>query len=112
MPLLAHELDVQSVLQGQVRPKEKYALFPVTCPKLLGSVGRQSFFFIKTFFVWKKYEILKNSLKIDFDIPKGFKKSLSRPQNIRVGRVTGNKTFSFFGLSLVAVNKIKSFMRL
>ena len=42
-------------------------------------------------------KILKNSLQIDFNIPKGFKKSLSRarPQNIRVGRVTGNKTFSF-----------------
>ena len=43
-------------------------------------------------------KILKNSLKIDFNFPKGFKKSLSRPQNIRVGGVTGNKTFSFFGL--------------
>ena len=43
----------------------------------------------------EKYEILKNSLKIDFNIPKGFKKSLSRPQNIRVSRVTVNKTFSF-----------------
>ena len=38
------------------RPKEKYALFPVTCPKILGSVGRQTFFFYKNFFVWKKYE--------------------------------------------------------
>ena len=81
-----------------LRPKEKYALFPVTCPKFLGSVGRQTFFIYKNFFVWKKYEILRNSLKIDLNIPKGFKKSLSRPQNIRVGRVTGNKTFFFFGL--------------
>ena len=41
-------------------------------------------------------KILKNCLKIDFNIPKVFKKSLSRPKNIRVGRVAGNKTFSFF----------------
>ena len=90
-----------SFLVVYIRPKEKniymYALFPVTCAKLLGSVGRQTFFY-KIFFVWKKYEILKNSLKIDFNIPIGFKKSLSRSQNIRVGRVNGNKTFSFFGL--------------
>ena len=39
-------------------------------------------------------KILQNSLKIDFNIRKA-SKSLSRPQNIRVGRVTGNKTFSF-----------------
>ena len=37
------------------RPKEKYASFPVTCPKNLGSVGRQTFFY-KNFFVCKKYE--------------------------------------------------------
>ena len=42
-------------------------------------------------------KILKNSLKIDFNIP-SLQISLSRPQNIRVGRVTGNKTFSFIGL--------------
>ena len=43
---------------GQVhyKAKRKYASFPVTCPKFLGSVGRQTFFFIKTIFVWKKYE--------------------------------------------------------
>ena len=29
----------------RVRPKEKYASFPVTCPNFLGSVGRQFFFF-------------------------------------------------------------------
>ena len=40
---------------GVPRPKEKYALFPVTCPKILGSVGRQTFFY-KNFFVLKKYE--------------------------------------------------------
>ena len=34
-------------------------------------------------------KILKNSLSLQI--------SLSRPQNIRVGRVTGNKTFSFLG---------------
>ena len=38
-----------------LRPKEKYVLFPVTCPKFLGSVGRQTFFY-KNFFVWKKYK--------------------------------------------------------
>ena len=62
----------------ELRPKEKYALFPVTCPKFLRSVGRQTFF-IKTFLYAKSMKILKNSLKIDFNIPKGFKKSLSRP---------------------------------
>ena len=35
-----------SKLFGTLRPKEKYALFPITCPKFLGSVhvGRQTFF--------------------------------------------------------------------
>ena len=51
-----------------IRPKEKYASFPVTCPKFLGSVGRQ------TFLYGKSMKILKNSLKIDFNIPKLFKK--------------------------------------
>ena len=82
-----------------MRPKEKNVLFPVTCPKFLGPVGRQTFFY-KIFLYGKSMKILKNSLKIDFHIRKVFKKSLSRPQNIRVGRVTGNKTFSFFGLSM------------
>ena len=41
-------------------------------------------------------KILKDSLNIDIKIQKVFKKSLSRHQNIRVGRVTGNKTFSYF----------------
>ena len=41
-------------------------------------------------------KILKKSLKIDFNIPESLSKSLSRPQNIRVGRVTGNKTFLSF----------------
>ena len=48
-------------------------------------------------------KIFKNSLKIDFNILKVFKKSLSRPQNIRVGRVTGNKTFSFLALGLLQI---------
>ena len=30
-----------------IRPKEKYVLFPVTCPKFLGSVGRQTFLYGK-----------------------------------------------------------------
>ena len=34
-------------LNKNVRPKEKYASFPDTCPKFLGSVGRQAFFYIK-----------------------------------------------------------------
>ena len=48
-----------SKLFGTLRPKEKYALFPITCPKFLGSVhvGRQTFFLYKIFFfVLKKYE--------------------------------------------------------
>ena len=48
-----------SKLFGTLRPKEKYALFPITCPKILGSlhVGRQTFFYTKYFFfVLKKYE--------------------------------------------------------
>ena len=57
-----------------IRPKEKYASFPITCPNFLGSVGRQTFFFIKTFLYGKSMKILKNSLKIDFNIPKAFKK--------------------------------------
>ena len=36
-------------------------------------------------------KILKNSLKIEGSL----NKSLSRPKNIRVGRVTGDKLFSF-----------------
>ena len=48
-------------------------------------------------------KILKNRQKLDFDIPKVLKISLSRPQNITVGRVTGNKTFSFFGLIKIFV---------
>ena len=56
-----------SKLFGTLRPKEKYALLPITCPKILGSVhvGRQTFF---------KYKILKDSLKIDINIQKVFKK--------------------------------------
>ena len=42
----------------KVRPKEKYALFQATCPKILVSVGKQTFFY-KSFFEWKKYENLK-----------------------------------------------------
>ena len=64
--------SVYSVCSNCFRPKEKYALFPVTCPKFLGSIGRETFFFYQNFFVWKKYKILKNSLKIDFNIPKDF----------------------------------------
>ena len=56
-------------------------------------------------------KILKNSLKIEFKIPKVFKKSLSRPQNIRVCRVTRNKTFPFLALfnmwSVLKMAKIK-----
>ena len=44
-----------SISEKSIRPKEKYALFPVTCPNFLRSVGRQTFFY-KNFFVWKKYE--------------------------------------------------------
>ena len=43
-----------SKLFGTLRPKEKYALFPITCPKFLGSVhvGRQTFFYTKYFFLY------------------------------------------------------------
>ena len=51
----------------ELRPKEKYVLFPVTCQIFLGSVGRQTFF-IKSFWYGKSMKILKNSLKIDFNI--------------------------------------------
>ena len=51
-------------------------------------------------------KVLKNSLKIDFNIP-SLQKSLSRPQNIRVGRVTGNKTFSFLGLISFELSKLR-----
>ena len=58
-----------------VRSKEKYVLFLVTCLKFLGSVGRQTFFFfIKTFLYGKSMNILKNRLKIDFNIRKVYKK--------------------------------------
>ena len=42
-----------------IRPKEKYALFPVTCPKFLGSVGRQTFLFIKTFLYGKSMKFFE-----------------------------------------------------
>ena len=43
-----------SKLFGTLRPKEKDALFPITCPKFLGSVraGRQTFFYTKYFFLY------------------------------------------------------------
>ena len=44
-------------------------------------------------------KILKKQSKNRLIIPGSLQKSLSRPQNIRVGRVTGNKPFSFFGLT-------------
>ena len=61
-------------------------------------------------------KILKNSLKIDFNILKVLKKSLSWPQNIRVGRVTGNKTFSFlaldyFGFKILKFNSFGGFQK-
>ena len=46
-------------LKAVIRPKEKYALFSVTCPKFLGSVGRQTFFFIKNFLYGKRMKFLK-----------------------------------------------------
>ena len=55
-------------------------------------------------------KIFKNSLKIDFNILKVFKNN-SRPRNIRVGRVTGNKTFSFFGLNCLSVSFSRSLSR-
>ena len=72
-------LKKSSIAYLVVRPKEKYVLFPVTCPKLF-RVGRcANFFFIITFLYGKSMEILKNSLKIDLNILRVFKKSFSRP---------------------------------
>ena len=65
--------DIPPHILNMVRPKEKYVSFPVTCPEFLGSVGRQTLFFIKTFLYGKSMKILKNSLKIDFNILKVFK---------------------------------------
>ena len=62
-----------------IRPKEKYALFPVTSPKILGSVGRQTFF-CKTFLYGKVKKSFKKSLKIVFHIPKYFKKVKYSPK--------------------------------
>ena len=57
--------------KGLIRPKEKCALFPVTCLKFLESVGRQIFFFYKKTFLYRKsMKIFKNWLKIVCDIPK------------------------------------------
>ena len=56
-------LPIMLIEEVLIRPKEKYALLPVTCPKMLGLVGRQTFFFIKTFLHGKSIKILKNSLK-------------------------------------------------
>ena len=62
------------LIQTIIRPKEKYVLFPITSPKSLGSVGRQTFFFIKNFLYGKSLKNFLKGLKIDFNIPKGFKK--------------------------------------
>ena len=78
-------------------------------PKIF-RVGRMAkVFFIKTFLCGKSKKILKNSLKIDFNIPKGFKKVWVGPKNIRVGRVTGNKTFSFLALPWTVLTTLNSF---
>ena len=58
------------------RPKEKKVLFPVTSPTFLGSV-------------FKKFQNIHQ-------YPIRLQKSLSRPKDIRVRRVTGNKTFLFW----------------
>ena len=71
-------------------PNQKNALFPVTSPIVLRSVGRQTFFYKKR--VWKKYKKSFKKSKNRLNIPKAFK----RAQNIRVGKVTGNETFIFW----------------
>ena len=76
--LFSDELQIFLILI--IGPKEKNVLFPLTCPKFLGLVGRQTFFFIKTFLYGKSMKILKNSLKIDFNILKVFKKVLVGPK--------------------------------
>ena len=42
-----------------LRPKEKYALFSVTCPKFLGSVGRQTFLSLNFFLYGKSMKFLE-----------------------------------------------------
>ena len=49
-------------------------------------------------------KILKKQSKIRLKYPESLQK---KAQNIRVGRVTGNKTFSFFGLMMI-LNKLTS----
>ena len=43
-------------------------------------------------------------------IPRKSSKNLSRPQSIRIGRVTGNKTFSFFALLLGQLSPLKNIL--
>ena len=42
------------VIHVKLRPKKKLCLFPVTCLKILGSVGRKNLFFYFLFFFLKK----------------------------------------------------------
>ena len=39
---------------GLLRPKKKLCLFPVTCLKILGSVGRKNLFFLFFIFFFKE----------------------------------------------------------
>ena len=71
-----------------LRPKIKNVSFSVMSPIFFGLVGWQTFLF---------YKYPEKSMKIDFNIPKGINK-FEYAQNIRVGRVTGNKRFIFLAL--------------
>ena len=54
--------------------KRKICLVSDYVSQNLGSVGRQTFFFIKTFLYRKSLKIFQKGLNIDFNIAKGFKK--------------------------------------
>ena len=65
----------------KVRPMKKIVLFPVMSYKILGSVGRQTFFFF--FFLYRKcIKIFKNNLKIVLNIPEGQKKVWMGPKKL------------------------------
>ena len=49
---------------------------------------------------FRKYKFRLSASFLTFNISKGLNKSFSRPQNIRVGRVTRNKIFIFFALGV------------
>ena len=53
-------LESSDRVDALLRPKKINVLFPVTSPIFSWSVGRQTFFFIKTFLYRKSIKILTN----------------------------------------------------